>query len=194
MLVRSIVSFMLSILLFSCNNNKQQGGTQISKEDQIVNNLMLQCRNFDTNEFILGLPGEWIEDSSLVYDENWQQIDHCNKLMGEWYVVGGSGVEKYIFCNGGKGSYLSYGSSLGPLPEEYAATFEWDYNIETKELAVNGVITSGELKGGPYNFQYLVSGYNGQYLILDYNITVYDQFADKYISTNIRKIYKKNEL
>ncbi|MBE6212032.1 MAG: hypothetical protein E7129_02710 [Rikenellaceae bacterium] len=161
-----------ALALFSCNNEKSSNTPQPeSEEDKIVNELMAQCQNFDAEDIIQGLPGEWKYDSQLLYDKSWKNILETYIFFGKYYIyAGGSSAPKFSFTADGKGEYhFTY-----PYPpyEEDFLSFDWNFDATDNKLVLSG----------GYNKSAIVSGFNNVYLILDY-------VNNK--NQNIREILKK---
>ena len=159
------------IALFSCDNEKQPNNPPLSEEDKIVNELMAQCQNFDAEDIIQGLPGEWKYDSQLLYDKSWKNILETYIFFGKYYIyAGGSSAPKFSFTADGKGEYhFTY-----PYPpyEEDFLSFDWNFDATDNKLVLSG----------GYDKSAVVSGFNNVYLILDY-------VNNK--NQNIREILKK---
>ena len=150
-----------ALTLFACQNRDQQNSTPESEESKIINILMSQCKDFNTNTLAQDLTGEWNLDSQLYYDEAWQIIVECHMLRGQWqpnYNIGAPDIKRYTFAPGGKGLYYVYSSSNGSELGEHSASFDWYYNAENRELVVSGEHSS----------QFIVSGFNNEYLVLDW--------------------------
>ena len=165
-----------ALALFSCNNEKSSNTPQPeSEEDKIVNELMAQCQNFDADDIIQGLPGEWDKYFQLFYDDAWQKITEVYMLEGKFqpgYTIGAPEIIRFTFTPDGKGSYYVYCSSSGPGLEEYTASFDWNFDATDNKLVLSG----------GYDKSAVVSGFNNVYLILDY-------VNNK--NQNIREILKK---
>ena len=161
--------------LFSCNNEKSSNTPQPeSEEDKIVNELMAQCQNFDADDIIQGLPGEWDAYFQLFYDDALQKITEVYMLEGKFqpgHNIGAPEIKRYTFTPDGKGSYYVYSSSSGPGLEEYTASFDWQYNVENRTLVLEG----------EHSHQFVVSGFNGEYLVWDWTNS----------HGNFREIYKR---
>lgn len=158
-----ILLLISAFTLFSCNNgNESNTNPPESEEDKIVNELIAQCKDFSAEDIAQGLPGEWSEDSAIIYDEQWQNIEHYSQFMGKWYVMGGALVT-YIFTADGKGTYT--------LSDDFTisitATVEWQYDAEKSELSITREVTEGDYAGTSYD-KFKITGYNGEYLVCDY--------------------------
>jgi hypothetical protein len=142
----------------SCQNENQPNTQPESEEAKIVNNLIEQCSDFDSNALSDNILGEWDTDSILFYDEEWKDIENDYQLMGVYNpnVIGGSEIRRYTFEADGTGTYYSYSKNDGL--DDFSAPYNWTYNAENKTLTLNGQYNHG---------QYTVSGFNGEYLILD---------------------------
>ncbi len=157
--------------LFSCNNEKQPNNPPLSEEDKIVNELMAQCQDFEAEDIMQGLPGEWKYDSQLLYDKSWKNILETYIFFGRYYIYAGdSSAPKFSFTADGKGKYhFTY-----PYPpyEEDFLSFDWNFDATDNKLVLSG----------GYDKSAVVSGFNNVYLILDY-------VNNK--NQNIREILKK---
>lgn len=128
---------------------------QLRSANGAINALMATSLDFDSEELVQGLPGEWVEDSYLEYDQEWEHIIEPYKIMGVAYCEGG-GLCQYLFEAGGKGSKLFVSIDPSMMPE--TTLFEWRYDRNSEELL---------LQGDEFNASYFVSGYNGNYITLD---------------------------
>ncbi len=155
-----------ALALFSCDNEKQPNNPPLSEEDKIVNELMAQCQNFNAEDIMQGLLGEWIVDSYLIYDENWHRVTKVIQLMGAHHQIGGAEIEKYTFFSDGTVLYYTYIPGVG----EISHTSDWQYDSENRKLILNG----------GWNRQYLVSGFNNEYIVLDIKV-----------DNNVRSILKR---
>ena len=166
-----LLLFAAMFTLFSCNNEKQPNNPPLSEEDKIVNELMAQCQDFDAEDIMQGLPGEWKYDSQLLYDKSWKNILETYIFFGRYYIyAGGSSAPKFSFTADGKGKYhFTY-----PYPpyEEDFLSFDWNFDATDNKLVLSG----------GYDKSAVVSGFNNVYLILDY-------VNNK--NQNIREILKK---
>ncbi len=168
MKTKIVIALIAMLSIVACDDNNH---LRNSLYDITIDNLMVKCRNFETESLLQGLPGEWDLDSYVVYDDTWQTITSPLFVMGDM-ICEGLSVTTYIFNVDGTASY-SYISSYPPF-EQIVQEFTWSYDADNNEL-----IMSGE----DYNAQYTVSGFNGEYLVLDY----YDSINKH----NARKIYKR---
>ena len=169
-----LLLFAAMFTLFSCNNEKQPNNPPLSEEDKIVNELMAQCQNFDAEDIIYGLPGEWDAYFQLFYDDAWQVIEECHMLAGKWqpgHNIGVPEIKRYTFTSDGKGAYHVYSYFNGPESEWYIASFDWQYNVENRTLVLEG----------EHSHQFVVSGFNGEYLVWDWTNS----------HGNFREIYKR---
>jgi len=169
-----LLLFAAMFTLFSCNNEKQPNNPPLSEEDKIVNELMAQCQDFDAEDIIYGLPGEWDAYFQLFYDDAWQVIEECYMLAGKWqpgHNIGVPEIKRYTFTSDGKGAYHVYSSSNGSGLEWFIASFDWQYNVENRTLVLEG----------EYSRQFVVSGFNGEYLVWDWTNS----------HGNFREIYKR---
>jgi len=169
-----LLLFAAMFTLFSCNNEKQPNNPPLSEEDKIVNELMAQCQDFDAEDIIYGLPGEWDAYFQLFYDDAWQVIEECYMLAGKWqpgHNIGVPEIKRYTFTSDGKGAYHVYSSSNGSGLEWFIASFDWQYNVENRTLVLEG----------EYSRQCVVAGCNGEYLVWDWTNS----------HGNFREIYKR---
>lgn len=155
--IRHILSLMVILVSLSCQNNNQPTTQPESEEVKIVNNLMAQCREFDSEALSSNIVGEWDTDSMLFYNNEWSDITKYDQLMGVYHnAFGAPEIRRYTFAADGTGTYYVY-SEWGN-PETFTAPFSWTYNTENKILTLDGRYNHG---------QYTVSGFNGEYLVLD---------------------------
>ena len=155
--IKHILFLALIFALFSCQNNNQLTPQPESEEVKIVNNLMAQCRDFDSEALSSNIVGEWDTDSMLFYNNEWSDITEYYQLMGVFHnAYGAPEICRYTFAADGTGTYYVY-SEWGN-PNTFTASFSWTYNTENKILTLDGRYNHG---------QYTVSGFNGEYLILD---------------------------
>ena len=161
MKAKILIILIAMLALFSCNDTNQANNPPLSEEDKIVNELMAQCQNFDAEDIIQGLPGEWDEYFYLFYDDAWQKITEVYMLEGKFqpgYTIGAPEIIRFTFTPDGKGSYYVYCSSSGSGLEEYTASFDWNFDATDNKLVLSG----------GYNKSAIVSGFNNGYIILDY--------------------------
>jgi hypothetical protein len=138
------------------NNGDNPGNdSPKSKYDIVIDNLMSECKDFDAQTLVQGLPGEWREDSILSYDDEWTTITSPWCVMGDMNCAGLS-LGDYTFTADGKGSCRI---TLEFPPEDIVSSFEWQYDAESSTLILNYENHSVQRK---------VSGFNGEYLVLDY--------------------------
>ena len=158
--------------LVACDNNsKEKDNSYKSEYDLAVENLMAQCKNFETMNLTDVLIGEWKWNSKLIYNDTWSNIIRAHYFMGEDLMEGGA-KETYSFSMGGNGSLSSIDETIGPNVTPNTYLFDWQYDATNRML-----VLSGEL-----NRQFKVSGFNSEYIVLDYvNST----------NQNIREILKK---
>lgn len=121
-----------------------------------IANLIEECYDFDAEEMINGIQGEWTLDSTLIYNEDWTKIIEPLKVMGT-DCVEGLGYVTYVFNN----EYMEMHSfnSAEPDTEPEITKYTWIYNTATRKLI---------LVGDNSNLEYIVSGFSRNYLILDY--------------------------
>lgn len=168
------LTILMTLIIMSCNNDGGQNNfSQRSKYEVAIDNLLAQCKEFDAAVLSQNLPGEWMLDSSLKYDSNWDKITNVDIFFGIYFTYADSNSDdiKYSFNADGSGTYIfTY-----PYPpyEEESLTFTWQYDATNRML-----VLSGEL-----NRQFKVSGFTNEYIILDFVIN--DQ--------NTRQILKKVE-
>ena len=155
--------------LVACDNNERT--PQRSENDIIVDNIIAQCKGFETEDITQYISGEWKQDASLIYNEDWSAIKAAYQISGNWYADGGADIT-YIFSANGKGSLISNNESLGP--DSYIETyqFDWQYDAENRQFT---------MIGNNFNAKYTVSGFNDEYIIFD----------DSSPTRNYRKIFKK---
>lgn len=153
------------------NSNPAKNESEISEADRAINNLMDQCKVYDAEALVQGLPGEWLLDSYLAYDNDWKTITSPFYVMGDMNCEGLS-AGTYTFTTEGKGVFSN--TLEHPLADPIRWEFEWNYNAENGKLL---------LSGENYNTEYKVSGFNNEYLVLDY--------YDSVNKLNTRKIYKR---
>ncbi len=134
-----------------------------------VDKFMTECSGFSSEDMERGLPGGWVMDSYLVYDENWQKVVKPYMVMGESYAEGTS-YFSYAFADDGTGMVYLKHNDPSESPEAFG--FDWSYDSEKNEL-----ILSGE----QFNVNYAVSGYCGEYVVLD-NVSM---------DENIRLIFRR---
>ncbi len=176
-----------ALVFFACQSGDQKNTIPESEESKIINSLMAECKDFDTNTFAQALIGEWDLDSQLYYDDAWLEIEECHKLVGMWqpgYNIGVPEIQRYTFTSDGKGVYYIYSPELGSKLTEISIHFDWQYNVENCELALDGEYYSQYISPYPINYtaQFKVSGFNSEYLVLDW-VTA---------EGNLRKIYKRS--
>ena len=170
------------IALFSCDNEKQPNNPPLSEEDKIVNELMAQCQDFNAEDIMRDLPGEWKRDSYIIYSDEWDKDFEALLLNGDSGASAGLATASFTFTADGTGQICTINySSLG-TENISIRNFEWRYDIESRNLIVSGESV---------NPQYKVSGFNRGYLVLDYTEHLYDKHTDKHIYSNIREIYKR---
>ena len=153
------------------NSNPAKNESEISESDRAINNLMGQCKVYDAEALVQGLPGEWLLDSYLAYDNDWKTITSPFYVMGDMNCEG-LNAGTYTFTAEGKGVFSN--TLEDPLADPIRWEFEWNYNAESGKLL---------LSGENYNTEYKVSGFNNEYLVLDY--------YDSVNKLNTRKIYKR---
>ena len=158
--------------LVACDNN--DGKPQRSEYDIAIDNLMAQCKNFDAEMLIQGLPGVWEINSLVTYNADWSTIDQPHLVMGKTNAVGIPAEIKYTFTEDGKGLYCVVPV---PFPDANPSTtpFNWRYNADNHKLIMTWE-TGIEI-------QRTVSGFNSEYIVLDY--------VDDSTKQNIREILKK---
>ena len=146
--------------LVACDNNDRT--PQRSENDIIVDNIIAQCKGFETEDITQYISGEWKQDALLIYNEDWSAIKAAHQISGNWYADGGADIT-YTFSANGKGSLTSNNESLGP--DSYIETyqFDWQYDAENRQFTMIGY---------DFNAKYTVSGFNGKYIILDFYDTV----------------------
>ena len=178
-------SFLLLLLaamftMVSCENNESTKQQQ-SEEELCINNLMAQCQNFDSQTLVQNLPGNWIRDSYLIYDEKWSTIEKPFLVMG---TMNADGLEMtpYTFAVDGTGTY-SY-EDVSPTFETVVINFTWSYDAESRKFLISSDNIYREC---------VVSGFNGAYLVLDYVNHLYDSYTDKHTYSYVREILKKSQ-
>lgn len=134
-----------------------------------VDKFMTECGGFSSEDMERGLPGGWVMDSYLVYDENWQKVVKPYMVMGESYAEGTS-YFSYAFADDGTGMVYLKHNDPSESPEAFG--FDWSYDSEKNELV---------LSGEQFNVNYAVSGYCGEYVVLD-NVSM---------AENIRLIFRR---
>ena len=156
--IKHILFLALIFALFSCQNNNQLTPQPESEEVKIVNNLMAQCRDFDSEALSSNIVGEWDTDSILFYNKEWNDITEYYQLLGVYnpHIFGGADVRRYTFAADGVGTYYVYNENDGS--DAFSASFNWTYDTDSKTLTLSGRYNNG---------LYTVSGFNGEYLILD---------------------------
>ena len=169
--MRTKISIALIVMLMAaCNYNSNN--PQKNSHTIVVENIMTQCQNFDTTTFTQELPGIWEIDTSVIYDEKWQEIVNWNMILGQYNnEVNGWSSTKYVFTTDGKGLYNI--SACDPDKSTSSKVFDWYYNAENRILVISG---------DNFNIQRIVSGFSSEYLVLDHNST------NKY---NTREIFKR---
>lgn len=172
MMIRTLIALIASIVLVACNNN--EGLPQRSENDIIVDNIISQCKGYETKDIAQYISGKWEVDASLIYNEDWSTIKSAHKISGEWYAEGG-GYEKYTFAIDGTGSFYFRCIGAYGATEEGVLSFEWQYDTTDKKLVLSG----------EFNGRYNVSGFNEEYIVLDYYVSNTNQY--------IREILKKVE-
>ena len=155
--IKYILLLTFTSAIFSCQNNNQPTTQPESEEVKIVNNLMAQCREFDSEALSSNIVGEWDTDSILFYNNEWSNITEYYQLMGVFHnVFGGAEIRRFTFAADGTGTCYVYNEWVNP--DTFTASFSWTYNTENKILTLDGRYNHG---------QYTVSGFNGEYLVLD---------------------------
>ncbi len=140
----------------------------------IAQNIMAQCRDFDAEALVQGLPGTWSLDSKFAYDENRESVEDLLMLLGVQYAEGGF-APQFVFEQGGVGAILST-NSVPPF-EDTVVNFEWRYDAESGNLVLECVEGDAE-----YTKEYFVAGYSDEYLVLDYKSLT---------GVNMRDVYKR---
>ena len=154
--------------LVACDNNEVK--PQRSENDIIVDNIIAQCKGFETKDIAQCIVGEWKDDAKLIYNDDWSAIKTVYSISGVSYSEGGAS-ENYTFSADGKGSLSSIDETLGPNATLNTYMFDWQYDATNRMLVLNGEL----------NRQFKVSGFNNEYIVLDFVIN--DQ--------NTRQILKK---
>ena len=148
--------------MISCDNNEKQ---PLSPEEQFVQDLMKQSKDFDAENLVQSLPGVWDLDAKFRYDAKYKNVTDVIVFEGQAYWDGGASYT-YTFNANGKGECSMY---TGENDSTYS--FDWHYDAESSKLILSG----------DYNMQRVVSGFNGEYLILDNSTT----------NSNLREVYKR---
>ena len=73
MKTKILLILMAFATIVACDNN--DGKPQRSEYDIAIDNLMAQCKNFDAEMLIQGLPGVWEINSLVTYNADWSTID-----------------------------------------------------------------------------------------------------------------------
>lgn len=120
-----------------------------------VDEIMSECQHNDSEAIVNGLSGEWVVDSLLFYDQEWQNVEQAHLFCGVWYAAGGSS-SRYTFEDDGTG--VHYSMLTPPQSGEVATNFEWRYDAD------NGVLT---LCYDEYNDVLPITGYSGEYIVSD---------------------------
>lgn len=155
--IKHILFLALIFALFSCQNNNQLTPQPESEEVKIVNDLMAQCRDFDSEALSSNIVGEWDTDSMLFYNNEWSDITEYYQFMGVFHnAYGAAEIRRYTFAADGVGTYYVYNENDGS--DAFSASFNWTYDTDSKTLTLDGRYNHG---------QYTVSGFNGEYLVLD---------------------------
>ena len=165
-LMKKSYFLLLSVALFALaacttptgngNDDDIENNSTKNEYDLVIDNLMEGCKNFDRDKLTNMLPGQWIEDSYLSYDDEWKTITKAWLIMGDMNCEGLS-CTHYVFTSDGKGSY-SFTPEYPPF-EEIVVSFDWQYDAKNSTLTFS--------KEG-YSLQYNVSGFSKEYIVLDY--------------------------
>ena len=157
------------VALVACNNNDEK--PQRSENDIIVDNIISQCKGYETKDIAKCIAGEWKDDAELIYNDDWSAIKMVYSISGVSYSEGGAS-ENYTFSADGKGSLIATNPSLGPGNDVFTYQFDWQYDAENRLFT---------MIGEDFNYKYTVSGFNNEYIVFD----------KSYPEKNIRKILKK---
>ena len=68
--------------LVACDNNERT--PQRSENDIIVDNIIAQCKGFETEDITQYISGEWKQDASLIYNEDWSAIKAAHQISGNY--------------------------------------------------------------------------------------------------------------
>lgn len=121
----------------------------------VVANMIEECRDFDADAMVNSLQGEWMTDSSLIYNEEWTKIIDPLRVAGTDYADG-LGRVTYVFNNGNVEVHSI--SSAEPNPTTEITPYTWSYDEVTGKLI---------FVGNDSGLEYVVSGFSSHYLILD---------------------------
>lgn len=132
-----------------------------------ISYLHTLCNDSNTPITFDALVGVWVLNSSVLYDDEWQDVIMPHLVFGFWHAVGGS-AHTYTLNADGTGRY--YVEIEEPGTEPIDQVIEWDYDTDTQLLTIDSHIIMN------------VVGFNGQYLIVDHN-------SDR----NQREIYLRKE-
>lgn len=137
-------------------------------ENEAVNELIEQCKDFDADTLVSGLVDEWERDSYLKYNDDWSKIIEPYRVIGYDYIDG-LAYEKYNFNADGTGWHSV--NPAEPDMETMTYDFNWSYDAESNQLTLSG----------EYNHKWRVTGCNDNYIVLDETTTNGD---------NLRTIFK----
>lgn len=155
--------------LVACDYNESQKNEQ----ETYIDNLMSQCKNFNSETLVQGLPGKWERDSYLIYEDEWQNKFSVYMLQGVQHGAGLASSELTFYADNNGFMYI-INTSLNPNANSHILNFDWYFDTYSHKL---------HLSGENYNTEYKVSGFNNEYLVLDHYDSVNKQ--------NTREIYKR---
>ena len=77
MKVKVIFLLMIVATIVSCNR-----ATSLNENELYINNVMAQCQDFNAEDIMRDLPGEWKRDSYIIYSDEWDKDFEALLLNG----------------------------------------------------------------------------------------------------------------